>query len=148
MRKVYECGTCKKKGSNPPDAKVDHAEWFKVSELVALEVVERWRGWLVRQQPYGKDGALRGIWIWKHGELSEGNTDDLKQWVMLTWHDWSAYAWYKIDSYLDEELPTVLRSSLFINATLIFVTRLWCVSGAFLSSVFTIVILAMFFRYS
>ncbi|KFY81529.1 hypothetical protein V500_11331 [Pseudogymnoascus sp. VKM F-4518 (FW-2643)] len=124
MRKVYECGTCKRKGSNPPDAKVDHTEWFKVTEPVALEVIERWRGWLVRQQPYGKDGALRGIWIWKHGKLSEGNTDDLKQWVILTWPDWSAYTWYRIDNYLDEELPTILRSSLFINATLIFVTRL------------------------
>ncbi|OBT90738.1 hypothetical protein VE02_00678 [Pseudogymnoascus sp. 03VT05] len=141
-RKTYQCGTCKK------NAKVDHAEWFKVEEPDALEVVERWRGWLVRQQPYGKDGVLRGIWIWKHRKLSEATTDDFKEWPILMWYDWAEYVWYRVDNYLDEELPTMLRSSLFINAVLVFVTRLWCVSNAFLSSIFTIVILAMVLKYS
>ncbi|ELR03920.1 hypothetical protein GMDG_06451 [Pseudogymnoascus destructans 20631-21] len=148
-RKTYECGTCKKNGrKQKEDAKADHAEWFKVAEPDALEVVERWRGWLVRHQPYGKDGALRGIWIWKHRKLLEANTDNFKEWPILMWSDWSEYAWYIVDNYLDEELPTMLRSSLFINAVLVFVTRLWCVSNAFLSSIFTIVILAIFFKYS
>ncbi|KFZ09538.1 hypothetical protein V502_08681 [Pseudogymnoascus sp. VKM F-4520 (FW-2644)] len=117
-RKAYKCEICKNKGRI-------HDEWFEVTESKALEVIERWRGWLVQQQPYGRDGTLRGIWTWKRDKLSETNTDDLKQWVILTWPDWSAYAWYRIDNYLDEEIPTILRSSLFINAMLIFVTRLW-----------------------
>lgn len=60
-RKTYECRTCKKKRGRkqPEDAKSNHAEWFEVTEPVALEVIERWRGWLIGQQPYGKDGALR-----------------------------------------------------------------------------------------
>lgn len=149
QRKKYECGTCKTKSSGPKNgAKATHGEWFEVEEEHALKVIERWRGWFVRHQPYGKDGALRGIWIWKHRKLSEASTDDFGQWVILTWTDWPAYAWYRIDDYLDKELPKMLRSSLFINATLIFVTRLWCVSGVFMSSVFTVVILAMFFKYS
>ncbi|OBT70181.1 hypothetical protein VE03_00313 [Pseudogymnoascus sp. 23342-1-I1] len=148
-RKMYECETCKRKGRKQlEDPGVDHTEWFEVTEKHALEVVERWRGWLVRHQPYDKDGALRRIWVWKHGQLSEATTADYKEWVILTWSDWSAYSWYRIDSYLDEEIPTVLRSSLFINGALVFVTRLWCVSGAFVSSVFTMVILAMFLKYS
>ncbi|KFY10189.1 hypothetical protein V491_07784 [Pseudogymnoascus sp. VKM F-3775] len=148
-RKKYECGMCKKNSpGTKTGAKATHGEWFEIEEKQALTVIERWRGWLIREQPYGKDGALRGIWLWKHHKLSEANTDSFEQWVIMTWSDWTAYAWYIIDDYLDKELPTMLRSSLFINATLIFVTRLWCVSGVFMSSVFTFVILAMFFKYS
>ncbi|KAL5349839.1 hypothetical protein ACLOAV_004873 [Pseudogymnoascus australis] len=148
-RKTYQCGACKRKGGRQSeDTKVDHAEWFEVKESDALEITERWRGWLVHQKPYSKDGALRRIWVWKHGQLSEANTVDYERWVVLTWSDWSEYSLHRIDSYLDEELPTMLRSSLFINATLVFITRLWCISSAFLSSVFTIVILAVFLKYS
>ncbi|OBT44560.1 hypothetical protein VE00_04890 [Pseudogymnoascus sp. WSF 3629] len=125
-RKTHECRTCKKNGGKKQEeAKADHAEWFEVKEPHALEVIERWRGWLVRQQPYGKDGTLRGIWIWKHRKLSEATTDDFKEWPILMWSDWAEYVWYRVDNYLDEELPTMLRSSLFINAVLVFVTRLW-----------------------
>ncbi|KFY52242.1 hypothetical protein V496_08587 [Pseudogymnoascus sp. VKM F-4515 (FW-2607)] len=140
-RKTYKCEICNNKGRV-------HDEWFEVTEKRALEVIEKWRGWLVQQQPYELDGTLRGIWAWKRDKLSEANTDDFDHWTILTWSDWSGYALYRTDHYLGQELPAVLRSSLCINATLIFVTRLWCLSGAFLSSVFTIVILAMFLKYS
>ncbi|KFY07174.1 hypothetical protein V492_07383 [Pseudogymnoascus sp. VKM F-4246] len=125
-RKKYGCESCKRGVSSPTkNAKMNHGEWFNVTEPVALEAIERWRGWFVRQQPYGKDGTLRGIWIWKYGKLSEADTYDLKTWPILTWYDRFEYAWYRIDNYLDEEVPKLLRVSLVTHATLVAVTYLW-----------------------
>ncbi|KFY36894.1 hypothetical protein V494_04948 [Pseudogymnoascus sp. VKM F-4513 (FW-928)] len=147
-RKKYGCEFCKRGVSSPTkNAKMNHGEWFNVTEPVALEAIERWRGWFVRQQPYGKDGTLRGIWIWKHGKLSEADTYDLKTWPILTWYDRLAYAWYRIDNYLDEEVPVLLRLSLVTHETPVIVTYLF-VCGTFISSGCAIVILATFFRYS
>lgn len=125
-----------------------HEEWFEVTEKHALEVVERWRGWLIQQQPYWMDGKLRGIWIWKRNKLLKANTVDFKEWFILTWSDQPAYAWHRIDDHLKKELPAMLQSSLFINVALVAVTSLCCVSRAFLSLVVIIVSLAMFSKYS
>jgi hypothetical protein len=145
-RKTYQCDVCRKMDGKSPK---EHKEWFKVTEKHALEVVERWRGWLVQHQPYGLDGTLLDIWEWKHNKLSKANTVDFKEWVILTRSDEYAYAWHRIDGHLQKELKKpILRSSLAINAALVAVTLIWCESGAFLASCFVIVILFMFLKYS
>ncbi|KFZ12171.1 hypothetical protein V501_04352 [Pseudogymnoascus sp. VKM F-4519 (FW-2642)] len=149
-RKTYQCDVCRKGGrSSPKDEYAEHEEWFEVTEEHALEVVERWRGWLVQHQPYGLDGTLLGIWEWKHNKLSKANTVDFEEWVILTRSDEYAYAWHRIDDHLQKELKKpILRSSLAINAALVAVTSIWFVSGAFFSSVSAMVILFMFLKYS
>jgi hypothetical protein len=149
-RKTYQCDVCRKGGSNSPkDARKEHEEWFEATEKHALEVIERWRGWLVQHQPYGLDGTLLGIWEWKRNKLSKTNTVDFKEWVILTQFDEYAYTWHKIDDYLKKQLQQpVLRSSLVINAAVAAVTLIWCESGAFLSLFFAIVILFVFLKYS
>ncbi|OBT75601.1 hypothetical protein VF21_05820 [Pseudogymnoascus sp. 05NY08] len=83
-RKTYQCDVCRKSGSKSPK---DHKEWFAVTDKHALEVVERWRGWLVQHQPYGLDGTLLGIWEWKRNKLSKANRVDFEDWVILTQFD-------------------------------------------------------------
>lgn len=145
-RKTYQCDVCRKMDGKSPK---EHKEWFKVTEKHALEVVERWRGWLVQHQPYGLDGTLLDIWEWKHSKLSKANIVDFKEWVILTRSDEYAYAWHRIDGHLQKELKKpILRSSLAINAALVAVTLIWCESGAFLASCFVTVILFMFLKYS
>lgn len=44
----------------------EHGEWFEVSETKALEVVNKWRDWMIHQEPYKKDATLCSGWVWKH----------------------------------------------------------------------------------
>jgi hypothetical protein len=146
----YKCATCKKKGRHQlEDAREEHGEWFTVTEAHALEVVERWRGWIVHQQPYRRNGTLRGIWIWKHDQAVKTRTVDFAQWVILRWFDWPAYVCYEIDKYLKAELHEILpllRVSILIYAGIIMC--IWLAWGPIPTSIITIAFIAINFRYS
>ena len=43
----------------------EHGEWFEITEEKALEVVNKWRDWVIKNEPYRPDGSLRTRWEWK-----------------------------------------------------------------------------------
>lgn len=151
-RKKYKCKECKKGGNKKSkDENADHGEWFQVTEQRALEVIEKWRGWIVQQRPYRKDGALRGVWRWKHSKLSEANTDCFKECPILTWDDWLAYSWCTFDDCLEKEFRPLFQFRVFtyIGVVLLTVvlTAVWAYYGLFLFLSLIIIAIAMFFRY-
>lgn len=73
-RRKYKCTKCRRAhkldGAMPAKDKkggsIEHGEWYEVSVERALEVVQRWRLWVVHNKPYNVDGTLWEAWIWKH----------------------------------------------------------------------------------
>lgn len=41
----------------------EHGEWFEISETKALEVVNKWRNWIIHQAPYREDATLFSRWV-------------------------------------------------------------------------------------
>jgi hypothetical protein len=69
----------------------EHGEWFEVSEEKALEVVNKWRDWVIKNEPYRPDGTLHARWMWKCATGSfwmDGTEDD--------WIAWREYNWLEI----------------------------------------------------
>jgi hypothetical protein len=93
-RRKYKCNKCKNfhhlelgEGSilSTP---TEHGEWFEVSEEKALEVVNKWRDWVIKNEPYRPDGTLHARWMWKCATGSfwmDGTEDD--------WIAWREYNW-------------------------------------------------------
>lgn len=57
-RRKFECSKCRNV----------HGEWYEVSKEKALEVVERWRRWMVLGEPYANNGLLNPFWVRKYDE--------------------------------------------------------------------------------
>ncbi|KAH8787352.1 T5orf172 domain-containing protein [Hyaloscypha sp. PMI_1271] len=102
-RRKYKCNKCNKcnkgkrfhhlelgEGSVLPTP-TEHGEWFEVSEEKALEVVNKWRDWVIKNEPYRPDGTLHARWMWKCATGSfwmDGTEDD--------WIAWREYNWLEI----------------------------------------------------
>ena len=69
-RRQFSCSKCKQR----------HGEWYKISEEKALEVVERWRQWMV-SEPYDARGVLTPFWVRKYEEAIQDLTN-------VQWEDW------------------------------------------------------------
>ncbi|KAH7313119.1 T5orf172 domain-containing protein [Rhexocercosporidium sp. MPI-PUGE-AT-0058] len=52
---------CAGKHRTKKDVETEHREWFAVSEIVALQTVQRWRRFM-DQEPYDGRGILRDVW--------------------------------------------------------------------------------------
>ena len=61
QRKAYKCHVCK-----TPKGKVRmHNEWYHVDQNVALKHIQKWRSWILLQEPIDRQGALTPFWRWK-----------------------------------------------------------------------------------
>ena len=61
--------------------KKGHDEWYEISEEKALEVVERWRRWMVQGEPYDSNGLLTPFWVQKH-------EDAIRDPANIRWEEW------------------------------------------------------------
>jgi T5orf172 domain len=91
-RRKYKCNKCGKRHDlelgqdSVRSTKTEHGEWFEVSEEKALEVVNKWRDWVIENKPYKPDGSLRARWLWKctAGSFWMNGTED-------DWIDWRKF---------------------------------------------------------
>ncbi|PMD24458.1 hypothetical protein NA56DRAFT_656189 [Hyaloscypha hepaticicola] len=92
-RKMY-CSKCKsghrlaltKGGKGQRTGSAGHSEWFEISWEEALEVVNKWRNWVILEKPYGDDATLRSPWKWKHdlGTRMSG--------ALVEWEEWRQFS--------------------------------------------------------
>lgn len=59
-----------------------HDEWFEVSKVEALEIVQRWRSWIRREMPFDEDGTLVPYWRWRAKKLNCKIAD-------VNWDEWT-----------------------------------------------------------
>ena len=114
-RRKILCGTCKKtkKRKADKDEPREHDEWFEISVEMALEVVQRWRAWIIKHEPFRDDGSLKQIWEWKCRRERVSRRFDWGRWTCLHRHEEFIYSWHSFDAWLDEYGPkcmSVLRS--------------------------------------
>jgi hypothetical protein len=55
-RRKLTCTRCKRKNSKGEIVFIEHDEWFQTTEEHALEVVKKWRNWIIERRPYRWDG--------------------------------------------------------------------------------------------
>jgi hypothetical protein len=146
-RRTFKCEICKSghrlklsdcKGKKNVDRETsaekgeratEHGEWFEITQERALAVVQRWRKWVVDNEPYWKDGSLRDKWIWKENQAQRSvemrwmrwlqkklpkrfqrpesveRDWDWDRWVQMRWDDSFCYLLYR----LDLELKSIWR---------------------------------------
>jgi hypothetical protein len=124
-RRKFTCPKCRKVhklgGGRSPKSKkstetaaekedmIEHGEWYQISEERALEVVQRWRRWVVNNKPYKDNGTLRQAWLWKHDvtNRSKASNIDWARWCQWTKADGSNYFLYHVDEYLKGWFPRI-----------------------------------------
>lgn len=165
-RRKFQCGNCKTNHGLPlvisgqkmkvdeaisdqkPSNATEHGEWYDVSEGRALAVVQRWRTWVVQNQPYWEDGSLRDKWMWKVSQaqnsvemewvrwiqtklpkwlqkLDSVERDwDWDRWMQMRWDDWLCYLFYRLDLEV-RSMWRPLMNFLWHPGLLV-----WCMVGA------------------
>jgi T5orf172 domain len=120
----------------------EHGEWFEISETKAKEVVNKWRNWVIYQDPYKPDATLRPCWLWKYDmgtkwlKGTEADWEaDWAAWRQFSWLDYCRHGWYDFNQWLGEVAPplqTLMKTSgsvLVVAAGL----HLWASGGSFAS---------------
>jgi hypothetical protein len=51
----------------------DHGEWYEIDLQRLLDVIEKWRGWVTKCDPFDSAGILRPRWVWKFTLLDQGD---------------------------------------------------------------------------
>ncbi len=90
----------------------EHGEWFEVSETKALEVVNKWRDWMIHQEPYNKDAMLLTFWVWKYNmgtKRMKGTEADWEAWRLVGWLDIFRYNLYEFERWLGEVSPLLQK---------------------------------------
>jgi hypothetical protein len=106
--KCRECGTGHKlELGERNDKGTEHGEWYEISETHALEVVEKWRQWIVHRQPYFLHGVLRDFWKWKHQQAMNEKEVDWAKWVLLDGLDVFWYGLYCVRTQLTALSPSI-----------------------------------------
>jgi hypothetical protein len=69
VRRKFTCKNCKGRSGGPRV----HEEWYEIEPERLLRVIEKWRGWITKSDPYNSEGILRPRWIWKLAILDQDN---------------------------------------------------------------------------
>ncbi|KAF8847451.1 hypothetical protein BDZ45DRAFT_681874 [Acephala macrosclerotiorum] len=124
-QKIFYCDRCKmkhrftmakrEKGTGETELDVrstEHGEWFEISEAKALEVVNKWRDWMIHQKPYKEDATLRSCWVWKYDmgtKLMKGTEAEWEIWRQFGWLDKFCLIWYDLNKWLGEVSPLLQK---------------------------------------
>ncbi|PVH86309.1 hypothetical protein DL98DRAFT_650338 [Cadophora sp. DSE1049] len=98
MRRKFKCGECKYKASHEHNlgkrGPTEHGEWYEITETHALEIVQKWRKWIVEREPYLQTGVLRQHWKWKHDQAMKGGDVDWVKWRLSNRYEYVQYFWH------------------------------------------------------
>ncbi len=140
-RRKFCCNRCKKqhrftmaereKGTGETELDVrptEHGEWFEISETKALEVVNKWRNWMIHQEPYKEDATLRSCWVWKYDmgtKWLKGTEAEWEVWRQFGRLDKFRYLLYDLIKWLGIVLPLLQKlvgtpASVFVLASFIY----------------------------
>jgi hypothetical protein len=117
-RRKFECPKCHKGHDLELGEKstrktaTEHGEWFEISEEKALEVVNKWRDWIIQKDPYRPDGTLRASWMWKCRVVSicmKGTEADWIGWRKFSWPETISCLWHHISVWLGKILPPAFK---------------------------------------
>jgi hypothetical protein len=114
----YRCKNCGTKHDIDPknDIGVEHGEWFYMEADEALEVVERWRKWMVDHEPYHKPPRVRPVKedknqvdvlilreFWDVRRILTGSDKgiDLVVWDEVKWMWLLHYFWYALHTDME-----------------------------------------------
>ena len=161
-RRKYLCNECKKfhyfkLGKNSSKStQTEHGEWFEISEDEALQVVNKWRDWVIDNEPYRPDGTLRTRWVWKCAAGSfwmNGTEEDWAAWRKFHWFETLRCVLHHLKQWASRVLPLVIEI-LMMPETIFGLALMWYFSawgfniGSFvicLSGVFALVYLLLDF---
>jgi hypothetical protein len=124
-QRIFCCDICKKhhiftmaereKGTGKTELDVrptEHGEWFEISETKALEVVNKWRDWVIHQEPYKQDATLRSCWVWKYDmgtKWMKGTEAEWEVWRQFGWLDNFRFGLYDLNKWLGEVSPLLQK---------------------------------------
>jgi hypothetical protein len=90
----------------------EHGEWFEISETEALKVVNKWRDWMIHQEPYKEDATLLSCWVWKYDmgtKWMKGTEAEWEAWRKFGWLDKSRLNLYDLNKWLGEVSPLLQK---------------------------------------
>ncbi|KAN0092234.1 T5orf172 domain containing protein [Hyaloscypha variabilis] len=93
-RRKYKCNNCthfhqlEVGQASVQSTPTEHGEWFEISEERALQVVNKWREWVIKNEPYRHDGTLRAAWLWKCSLGSFWMNGTEEDWVL--WREFNS----------------------------------------------------------
>ena len=129
----------------------EHGEWFEISETEALEVVNKWRDWMIHQEPYKEDVTLRSCWVWKSNmgaEWMKGTEAEWEVWRQFGWLDQFRFNLYELNKWLGEVSPLLqklvsFRGSVFVLAAIFYLGT----AGVNLTSCLKVAIVLFMYRF-
>lgn len=89
----------------------EHGEWFEITEVKALEVVNKWRDWVINTDPYRPDGSLRARWEWKCKAGSYWMNGTEADWI--AWRGFNSVDTFRcvlkhLKNWLEEIIPPLM----------------------------------------
>ena len=94
--KCSEEDTCEDCKNVHEDLPTEHSEWYKTTPEKALEVINRWRGWIIQYDPYTPERELVAYWTQAHYHARRrSNPLVWSQWLDPERHDWYRYYLFK-----------------------------------------------------
>jgi hypothetical protein len=109
-RRSFKCKKCGKEHQFMMGDRVGtvHGEWFEVTEAHALEVVEKWRSWIVTHRPYTRRAILKPFWKWKYQEALDSDGVDWVKWRSSKPSERLPYTWSCMRAFPEEDFPFVV----------------------------------------
>jgi hypothetical protein len=101
-RRKIACGECNRLHLFSPEGDMKmHGEWFEVPEDRALKIIEKWRSWVVKHEPYTPQGVLRDFWIFKYEAAMKSE---------VAWENWDVADWWSFRDYVLHHFTTSLKT--------------------------------------
>jgi hypothetical protein len=163
-QKKFYCDVCQRKhifkvgerekgtGGTELDVRpTEHGEWFEISETAALEVVNKWRDWMIHQEPYNEDATLRSFWVWKYEmgtKWMKGTEAEWEVWRQLGWLEYFRFDLYELNKWLGEISPLLQKLVNFLGSVFVLAAGIYLgTAGVNLTSWLKVAIVLLLYRF-